>query len=61
MVSRSPNGAGLVTWPTYDLSEPYLEIGVKQKVARKLKEEAVSFWTKTLPEKVAKEKGHAEL
>ncbi|XP_013920173.1 PREDICTED: liver carboxylesterase 1 [Thamnophis sirtalis] len=59
--SGNPNGAGLVTWPRYDLSEQYLEIGVKQKVGRKLKEKAVAFWTKTLPEKAAKEKGHMEL
>uniref|UniRef100_J3S8B1 Carboxylic ester hydrolase n=1 Tax=Crotalus adamanteus TaxID=8729 RepID=J3S8B1_CROAD len=59
--SGNPNGAGLVTWPRYDLSEPYLEIGIKQQVARKLKEKAVGFWTKILPEKVAEEKGHAEL
>ncbi|KAG8143818.1 putative Carboxylic ester hydrolase protein [Naja naja] len=57
----NPNGAGLVTWPRYDLSEQYLEIDLKQKVGRKLKEKAVAFWTKTLPEKVAKEKGCTEL
>lgn len=49
------------TWPRYDLSEQYLEIDLKQKVARKLKEKAVAFWTKTLPEKATKEKGHTEL
>uniref|UniRef100_A0ACB8EAP0 Uncharacterized protein n=1 Tax=Sphaerodactylus townsendi TaxID=933632 RepID=A0ACB8EAP0_9SAUR len=49
----NPNGEGLPTWPKYDQKEQYLEIGLTQKVATKLKEEQVVFWTKILPEKIA--------
>nr|XP_056718847.1 fatty acyl-CoA hydrolase precursor, medium chain-like [Euleptes europaea] len=52
----NPNGDGLPTWPKYDQKEQYLEIGLKQKVAKKLKEEQVAFWTKILPEKIAQSK-----
>ncbi|KAJ6666150.1 hypothetical protein lerEdw1_001054 [Lerista edwardsae] len=58
----NPNGDGLVTWPKYDRNEQYLEIGLKQKAAKKPKEEQVLFWTKTLPEKLAEIQGkHTEL
>nr|XP_003230375.2 PREDICTED: fatty acyl-CoA hydrolase precursor, medium chain [Anolis carolinensis] len=57
-----PNGPGLVTWPSYGQEEQYLDIGLKQKVAKKLKEKQVRFWTQTLPEKVAEgREGHSEL
>ncbi|XP_072841139.2 fatty acyl-CoA hydrolase precursor, medium chain isoform X1 [Pogona vitticeps] len=57
----NPNGVGLVEWPPYDENEQYLEIDVKQKVGKKLKEEYVNFWTKTLPEKLAEsQRAHAE-
>ncbi|XP_054856542.1 fatty acyl-CoA hydrolase precursor, medium chain-like [Eublepharis macularius] len=49
----NPNGDGLTAWPKYDQKEQYLEIGLKQKVSKKLKEKQVAFWTKTLPEKIA--------
>ncbi|OXB61787.1 hypothetical protein ASZ78_004060 [Callipepla squamata] len=43
-VSRNPNGEGLVHWPQYDLDERYLEIGLIQKAAKKLKEQKMEFW-----------------
>uniref|UniRef100_A0A8C0EDV6 Carboxylic ester hydrolase n=1 Tax=Bubo bubo TaxID=30461 RepID=A0A8C0EDV6_BUBBB len=42
----NPNGEGLVEWPSYNLNEEYLEINLKQKKARKLKERKVDFWRK---------------
>nr|XP_028595329.1 fatty acyl-CoA hydrolase precursor, medium chain-like isoform X1 [Podarcis muralis]XP_028595330.1 fatty acyl-CoA hydrolase precursor, medium chain-like isoform X2 [Podarcis muralis] len=59
--SGNPNGAGLVNWPRYDAAEQYLEIGLKQKPAKKLKEQAVNFWTKILPEKIAESQRRTEL
>nr|XP_060643796.1 fatty acyl-CoA hydrolase precursor, medium chain-like isoform X2 [Anolis sagrei ordinatus] len=57
-----PNGASLVAWPSYDQEEQYLDIGLKQRVAKKLKEGRVRFWSQTLPEKVAEgREGHREL
>ncbi|KAG6940644.1 fatty acyl-CoA hydrolase precursor, medium chain-like [Chelydra serpentina] len=52
----NPNDEGLVTWPAYNLDEQYLMIDFKQKAAKKLKENRVEFWTKTLPKKMAKGK-----
>ncbi|XP_015266581.1 PREDICTED: liver carboxylesterase 1 [Gekko japonicus] len=49
----NPNGEGLPTWPKYDQKEQYLEINLKQKAAKKLKEKQVVFWTKIVPEKIA--------
>uniref|UniRef100_A0A452HH20 Carboxylesterase type B domain-containing protein n=1 Tax=Gopherus agassizii TaxID=38772 RepID=A0A452HH20_9SAUR len=43
----NPNGEGLVTWPVYNVDEQYLIIDIKQKAAKKLKENRVEFWTKT--------------
>uniref|UniRef100_A0A8C4WSB8 Carboxylic ester hydrolase n=1 Tax=Gopherus evgoodei TaxID=1825980 RepID=A0A8C4WSB8_9SAUR len=45
----NPNGEGLMTWPVYNVDEQYLIIDIKQKAAKKLKENRVEFWTKTLP------------
>ncbi|CAM9438934.1 unnamed protein product [Bubo scandiacus] len=47
----NPNGEGLVEWPSYNLNEEYLEINLKQKKARKLKERKVDFWRKVMFEK----------
>ncbi|XP_027574143.2 cocaine esterase isoform X1 [Pipra filicauda] len=47
----NPNGEGLVEWPSYNLNEEYLQINLKQKKARKLKEEKVNFWKKLMLEK----------
>uniref|UniRef100_A0A674KCU5 Carboxylesterase type B domain-containing protein n=1 Tax=Terrapene triunguis TaxID=2587831 RepID=A0A674KCU5_9SAUR len=44
----NPNDEGLVTWPAYNVDEQYLIIDLKQKAAKKLKENRVEFWTKTL-------------
>uniref|UniRef100_A0A452GID9 Carboxylic ester hydrolase n=1 Tax=Gopherus agassizii TaxID=38772 RepID=A0A452GID9_9SAUR len=52
----NPNGEGLMTWPVYNVDEQYLIIDIKQKAAKKLKENRVEFWTKTLPKKMAEEK-----
>ncbi|XP_035192421.1 fatty acyl-CoA hydrolase precursor, medium chain-like [Oxyura jamaicensis] len=43
-----PNGEGLVEWPSYNLNEEYLQINLKQKKARKLKEKRVDFWKKIM-------------
>ncbi|XP_053126902.1 fatty acyl-CoA hydrolase precursor, medium chain-like isoform X3 [Hemicordylus capensis] len=57
-----PNGDGLVTWPAYDLNEQYLEMGLKQKPAQKLRDTHVMFWTEILPQKTAgRKKEHSEL
>ncbi|KFP13516.1 Fatty acyl-CoA hydrolase precursor, medium chain, partial [Egretta garzetta] len=47
----NPNGEGLVDWPSYNLNEEYLQINLKQKKARKLKEKKVDFWRKLMLEK----------
>ncbi|XP_072202670.1 liver carboxylesterase-like isoform X2 [Excalfactoria chinensis] len=47
----NPNGEGLPEWPSYNLNEEYLEINLKQRKARKLKEKKVEFWEKVLFEK----------
>ncbi|KFO07884.1 Fatty acyl-CoA hydrolase precursor, medium chain, partial [Balearica regulorum gibbericeps] len=47
----NPNGEGLVDWPSYNLNEEYLQINLKQKKARKLKEKKVDFWRKVMFEK----------
>ncbi|NXJ73183.1 EST5A Carboxylesterase, partial [Trogon melanurus] len=52
----NPNGEGLVEWPSYNLNEEYLEINLKQKKARKLKEKKVEFWKKVMFEKIKNKK-----
>ncbi|KFQ21301.1 Fatty acyl-CoA hydrolase precursor, medium chain, partial [Mesitornis unicolor] len=47
----NPNGEGLVEWPSYNLNEEYLQINLKQRKARKLKEKKVDFWRKVMFEK----------
>ncbi|NWH70099.1 SASB hydrolase, partial [Piaya cayana] len=47
----NPNGEGLVDWPSYNQNEEYLEINLKQKKARKLKEKKVDFWRKLMFQK----------
>lgn len=41
----NPNGEGLPHWPVYDQNEGYLQIGVPNQAAQKLKDEEVAFWT----------------
>ncbi|KFP70040.1 Fatty acyl-CoA hydrolase precursor, medium chain, partial [Acanthisitta chloris] len=50
----NPNGEGLVEWPSYNLHEEYLQINLKQKKDRKLKEKKVDFWRKLMLEKTNK-------
>ncbi|XP_021263796.1 carboxylesterase 5A-like isoform X3 [Numida meleagris] len=52
----NPNGEGLAEWPSYNLNEEYLEINLKQKKARKLKEKKVDFWEKVMFEKPTRER-----
>ncbi|NXK93476.1 SASB hydrolase, partial [Formicarius rufipectus] len=47
----NPNGEGLPEWPSYNLNEEYLQINLKQKKARKLKEEKMDFWKRLMLEK----------
>ncbi|XP_063294085.1 carboxylesterase 5A-like isoform X1 [Pelobates fuscus] len=60
-----PNGPALVKWPLFSEDEDYLEINVEQKPNRRLKQESLDFWTKTMPEKVCnmsqENKDHVEL
>ncbi|NXN94102.1 SASB hydrolase, partial [Rhinopomastus cyanomelas] len=46
----NPNGEGLAEWPSYNLSEEYLQISLEQKKARGLKEQKVDFWRKVFEE-----------
>ncbi|NXT22786.1 SASB hydrolase, partial [Syrrhaptes paradoxus] len=48
----NPNGEGLVDWPSYNLDEEYLQINLKQKKARKLKEKKADFWRRVMFEKI---------
>ncbi|XP_068017752.1 fatty acyl-CoA hydrolase precursor, medium chain-like [Melanerpes formicivorus] len=59
----NPNGEGLAEWPSYNLHEEYLEINLKQKKGRKLKEKKVDFWKKVVFENTndQKKKVHSEL
>ncbi|NXY91957.1 SASB hydrolase, partial [Alcedo cyanopectus] len=45
------NGEGLVEWPSYNQDEEYLQINLKQKKDRKLKEKKVDFWRKMMFDK----------
>lgn len=38
-------------WPSYNLNEEYLQINLKQKKGRKLREKKVDFWRKLMFEK----------
>nr|XP_060632042.1 cocaine esterase-like [Anolis sagrei ordinatus] len=57
--SGNPNGKGLVEWPQYDQKEGFLELGLEQREAEKLKQRKVDFWLKTLLEQM-REKTAAE-
>uniref|UniRef100_A0A8C2YDB0 Carboxylic ester hydrolase n=1 Tax=Coturnix japonica TaxID=93934 RepID=A0A8C2YDB0_COTJA len=51
IVYRNPNGEGLAEQPSYRLNEKRLEINLKRRKDRKLKEKKVDFWEKVLFEK----------
>ncbi|XP_071423814.1 fatty acyl-CoA hydrolase precursor, medium chain-like [Pithys albifrons albifrons] len=57
----NPNGEGLVHWPQYDLEEKYLEIGLKQKTAQKLKEHRMQFWTQLMKQMMSEGREHTDL
>ncbi|XP_078524430.1 fatty acyl-CoA hydrolase precursor, medium chain-like [Lissotriton helveticus] len=61
----NPNGDGLAEWPIYNAEEQYLEISLQQKIGKQLHHHGMTFWSKTLPEKMnafsAQNKEHAEL
>lgn len=60
IISRNPNGEGLVHWPQYDLEERYLGINLEQKAAEKLKERRVEFWAQ-LTKRTQTERKHTDL
>ncbi|XP_036605744.1 carboxylesterase 1D-like [Trichosurus vulpecula] len=44
----NPNGEGLLNWTQYDQNEEYLQINITSKIAKKLKEKEVAFFTELL-------------
>lgn len=66
IVYRNPNGEGLAEWPLRNLNEECLEINLRQRKARKLKEKKGDFWEKVMFEKptrkrMGNKKAHLEL
>lgn len=61
IISRNPNGEGLVHWPQYDLEGKYLGIDLEQKVAEKLKENKVEFWAQLMKQIQTEKKERTEL
>ncbi|XP_075290263.1 fatty acyl-CoA hydrolase precursor, medium chain-like isoform X2 [Opisthocomus hoazin] len=57
----NPNGEGLVHWPQYELDEAYLEIGLVQKAAKRLKEHRMEFWAKLTEQMVDERREHTDL
>ncbi|KAG9474783.1 hypothetical protein GDO78_003313 [Eleutherodactylus coqui] len=54
-----PNGPGLVLWPQFDHEEGYLEINLKQRLAKDLRPGKTEFWTEKI-QKIPSNK-HTEL
>lgn len=61
VISRNPNGEGLVHWPQYDLEEKYLAIDLEQKAAQKLKERRVEFWAQLMKQNHTGKRKHTDL
>lgn len=61
ILSRNPNGEGLVHWPQYDLEEKYLGIDLEQKAAEKLKEHRMEFWAQLMEQNQTGRRKHTEL
>lgn len=57
----NPNREGLVHWPQYDLDERYLEIDLKQRVAKKLKERKMEFWIQLTKQMMNQRREHTDL
>lgn len=57
----NPNGEGLVNWSQYGLDERYLEIDLKQKVAKKLKERKMEFWIQLTKQMMNQRREHTDL
>uniref|UniRef100_A0A2K5L1N1 Carboxylic ester hydrolase n=1 Tax=Cercocebus atys TaxID=9531 RepID=A0A2K5L1N1_CERAT len=45
----NPNGDDLPLWPTYNLTEQYLQPDLNMSLRQRLKEPRVEFWTSTIP------------
>ncbi|KAM9754576.1 fatty acyl-CoA hydrolase precursor, medium chain [Menidia menidia] len=57
----SPNGGNLAHWPKYGKDEEYMEIDLKEQVARQhLKKDQFVFFTQILPEKLRQHMESAE-
>lgn len=61
VISRNPNGEGLVHWPQYDQEEKYLGIDLEQKAAEKLKEHRVDFWAQLMKQSQTGRRKHTDL
>lgn len=61
IISRNPNGEGLVHWPLYDLEEKYLGIDLEQKAAEKLKEHRMQFWQQLMKQSQTGRTKHTDL
>ncbi|XP_068017759.1 fatty acyl-CoA hydrolase precursor, medium chain-like [Melanerpes formicivorus] len=56
-----PNGGDLVHWPQYGLDESYLEIDLKQKASKKLKEGKMEFWMLLTEQMMREKRQHTDL
>ncbi|RMC08962.1 hypothetical protein DUI87_13958 [Hirundo rustica rustica] len=61
VISRNPNGEGLVHWPQYDLEEKYLGIDLEQKAAEKLKQHRMEFWAQFVQQNQTRRRKHTDL
>ncbi|CAN2389272.1 carboxylic ester hydrolase activity [Pristimantis euphronides] len=56
-----PNGPGLAHWPQFDHKESYLEIDIKQRLAKDPRPGKVEFWTDKIQKTLSKMGEHTEL